>query len=414
MQLWHFDHPHLYEIQVDLIREGQLLDRYASMAGFREIITVGQELWLNREPVRLFGVEWMPGSNPDIGMAEREKDLIHFLERIKEANCVITRFHWQQDELLLEWCDRNGLLVQEEIPHWQQPAVPDQETLEVAKRQANEMISRHYNHPCIYAWGMGNEIDGQAGGTSAYMRELRAYMQTLDNRRMINYVSNTIQIEPKWDAAGVGDVLMWNEYIGTWHGDLDFQEVIGRIQDAYPHKPICIAEYGLCEPAFEGGDARRAQILKEKTEWYRAQPGIAYLIYFSLNDYRTQMGEEGKGRFMQRVHGSTDMYGNPKPSYQLLRELAAPVYPVHIQLEEEQLALRLKNRSDIPSYRVSGYQLHVKLLDGAAMTLAIPDLEPGEEASLSIALEDLASRPAELTILRPTGSSVWSHKVSRG
>src|SRR5690606_17156834 len=166
--------------------------------------------------------------------------------------------------------------------------------------------------PCIYAWGMGNEIDGQAAGTSAYMRELRAYMQTLDDRRFINYVSNTIHLEPQLDAAGTGDVLMWNEYIGTWHGDLDFEEVIGRIEGAHPHKPICIAEYGLCEPAFEGGDARRAQILSDKTALYRTHPGIAYLIYFSLNDYRTQMGEEGEGRFMQRVHGSVDVYGTPK------------------------------------------------------------------------------------------------------
>lgn len=101
--------------------------------GFREIVVRGQELWLNREPVRLMGAEWMPGSNPAVGMAEKREDLSAMLERLKEANAVITRFHWQQGNELLDWCDRNGILVQEEIPHWQQPG---------------NRISRRSRQPC--------------------------------------------------------------------------------------------------------------------------------------------------------------------------------------------------------------------------------------------------------------------------
>lgn len=43
-------------------------------------------------------------------------------------------------------------------------------------------------------------------------------------------------------------------------------------------------------------------------------------IYFSLNDYRTHMGEDGQGRFQKRVHGSTDLYGALKPSYAVVRD----------------------------------------------------------------------------------------------
>ncbi|CAM4324080.1 hypothetical protein PAEN110709_08455 [Paenibacillus endophyticus] len=65
--------------------------------------------------------------------------------------------------------------------------------------------------------------------------------------------------------------------------------------------------------------------MQEKTEEYRKHEGIAALIFFSFNDYRTQMGEDGTGRLRQRVHGTTDLYGEPKPSYQALRELGAPI-----------------------------------------------------------------------------------------
>lgn len=117
VDLWHFDHPHLYTFSVDLYVNGELSDRIESTFGFREITTKGHQLFLNREPVRLFGVEWMPGSHPAVGMAESEADLYTWLKRMKDVNCVFTRFHWQQHEKLLDWCDRNGILVQEDIPH---------------------------------------------------------------------------------------------------------------------------------------------------------------------------------------------------------------------------------------------------------------------------------------------------------
>lgn len=41
----------------------------------------------------------------------------------------------------------------------------------------------------------------------------------------------------------------------------------------------------------------------------------------AVNDYRTYCGEAGEDKMRQRVHGSTDLYGNEKPSYKLLCEL---------------------------------------------------------------------------------------------
>lgn len=264
VDLWHFDHPDLYELEIVLRTGDQVQDRVVRPFGFREIVVKGHELWLNREPVRLMGVEWMPGSNPAAGMAEKQADLIAMLERLKEANCVITRFHWQQGNDLLDWCDRNGLLVQEEIPHWQQPAEPGKETFALALSQAREMIGSHAHHPCIFAWGMGNELDGQSAVTLHYMEQLKAELLQLDPSRLINYVSNSVLYQPDRDATGAGDLLMWNEYIGTWHGDLDEHKVIRQIIADYPDKPIVVAEYGLCEPVFEGGDARRTGLLIEK------------------------------------------------------------------------------------------------------------------------------------------------------
>lgn len=404
VNLWHFDHPHLYELEVVLRSGEQVHDRVVRSFGFREIVVKGHELWLNREPVRLMGVEWMPGSHPDTGMAERLEDLTSMLVRLKEANCVITRFHWQQGNELLDWCDRNGLLVQEEVPHWQQPAEPGKDTFVQALAQAKEMIQNHSHHPSIFAWGMGNELDGQSPVTLQYMQRLKQEILQLDPSRLVNYVSNTLQLQPASDATGAGDLLMWNDYIGTWHGDLDEEEVIRQIITDYPDKPIVVAEYGLCEPAFEGGDNRRITILRDKTAIYRRYPQFAALIYFSLNDYRTQMGEEGTGRLRQRVHGSLDVYNQAKPSYAALREVSSPLMlngePVR---KGGRLELPLKCRNDIPSYAVKGYSLSAALPDGSVIEQLIPDLSPGEERMVVVELPRVADGAAVGSMDASTG-----------
>ena len=414
VDLWHFDRPHLYEVNVKVKHNGELSDEVSTSVGFREIRTSGHQLLLNREPVRLMGVEWMPGSRPDVGMAESLADQIRSLEQLKDVNCVFTRFHWQQDDQLLDWCDRNGILVQEEIPHWQKPMEPDKAFMPISGQHALEMIHRHYNHPCIFAWGMGNELNGQSSQTSDYMKELKAYMQSLDAGRIINYVSNTFHENPARDTASVGDLLMWNDYIGTWQQGFDNREVIEDIFRTYPDKPFVISEYGLCEPNFSGGDPGRIEILREKTELYRQYPGFAGLIFFSLNDYRTQRGEFGSGRMRQRVHGVTNLYGDKNPSYEVLREISSPVLLDDVRrTSEDSLVCTLRVRSDIPSYTVSGYHLHVRQMDGGRTEkiMSMPDLAPGESAEFIVTDLVAASLRLTIAVVRPTGFSVLEQTI---
>ena len=65
---------------------------------------------------------------------------------------------------------------------------------------------------------------------------------------------------------------------------------------AHPDKPIIVAEFGLSEPAFTGGDPKRIEILLENTEVYRRYPNIGGFIFFSLNDYRTNWARMNEKR----------------------------------------------------------------------------------------------------------------------
>ncbi|MCK7473247.1 MAG: hypothetical protein MZV49_06355 [Rhodopseudomonas palustris] len=169
VKLWDFDHPHLYRPRgLALARAARsstgLDDRSASARSRSE----GTEFLLNGEPVRLAGVERMAGSHPDFGMAEPASWIEHDHADLKELNCVLTRVHWQQDRRVLDYCDRHGILIQLEVPTWgagtfQKPRTGParghrrQNGLE----QLREMIARDRNHPCVFSWGLCNEVDGQ-------------------------------------------------------------------------------------------------------------------------------------------------------------------------------------------------------------------------------------------------------------
>ena len=90
-------------------------DHIASTVGFREFKFIKGKSYLNGERVKLMGVEWTSGSNPDFGFAETDSVILSQCKLMKEVNAIFTRQHFQQDELFYDFCDRNGILIQQEV-----------------------------------------------------------------------------------------------------------------------------------------------------------------------------------------------------------------------------------------------------------------------------------------------------------
>lgn len=379
IKYWHFDQPELYTLIVTLKSGGLTEDQVEIIVGFREFLAKESSFYLNGEKVRLGGTEWMPGSDPAYGMAEPSKQLEKMLVCLKESNCVFTRFHWQQDDFVLEWCDRHGILVQEEIPYWGGvPQAAGLQQWQVFREQMTEMIKAHGNHPSVIAWGVGNELDGQNEDTRQYKKNAVSFTHELDRNRTANYVSNSFYADTEKDGTNYGDIKMINEYTGTWMPDHDASVMVQKMTDVFPEKPLVISEFGLCEPAFPGGEERRTSLFLEKMDVYRSYPEVAGIINFCLNDYRTQMGEEGEGKMRRRIHGSTDIYGNPKPSYWVVQRECAPFC-----IFWEEKGCRVICRNDLPSYSIYGYSFRFADIKGMETAVHTVDcLRPGEEIFL--------------------------------
>jgi beta-galactosidase len=432
-KLWHFDHPHLYRLDAILSQSDAHANTpsqqtspphsFAVIFGVRKLEVKDASFYLNGERVKLAGVERMPGSNPDYGMAEPSNWIEHDHRDLKNLNCVFTRTHWPQDARVFDFCDRHGILIQTEVPAWGPDTFqgmtsgPDPDILLNGLDQLREMIARDRNHPSIFAWGLCNEIDGQNPPAFQFAKSLLAEAKRLDPHRLCSYASNTLEQTPSKDVAALMDFIEMNEYIGTWSpGTLEsLNTILDAIHEAFPTKPLVISEYGYCAcvPERPEDDARRGEILRSHNAVFRQKDFISGLIFFCYNDYRTHEGDRGLGPMQQRIHGVVDLLGVPKPSYEILRAESSPIDSLVITPQLPAFHITIRSRAQIPAYSLNNYKLRAIAYASANLPVELhesplPTLAPGQSASIDLTFTEPAPASIRFDVLRPTGFSAIS------
>lgn len=162
-KLWYASDPVLYDLTLQLEKEGQVTDEITFKVGFREaLLTPDRGLFINGTPTKLKGV-CVHQEAGVWGTAVTEEVWRERLMELKKIGCNALRLahHIFMPEML-DLCDELGFYVYEEcFDKWTGGAYGRYYETEWEK-DLTCMVKRDRNHPCILFWGVGNEVENQA------------------------------------------------------------------------------------------------------------------------------------------------------------------------------------------------------------------------------------------------------------
>ncbi len=177
-KLWDIDSPNLYIVKVELLEGDIIIDTKTVKTGIRSMTyTVDKGFVLNDKPLKVKGVCLHHGAG-SLGAAARKTSYERQIRILKEmgANAVRTA-HNPFDTEFLEVCDEMGMLVMNEaFDEWE--VVKEPQTYrekgnkvripvtyyahlfkEYSDKDLTDFVLRDRNHPSIFMWSIGNEID---------------------------------------------------------------------------------------------------------------------------------------------------------------------------------------------------------------------------------------------------------------
>jgi beta-galactosidase len=158
--------PHRYVAVTTVTHAGQVVDRYETRFGIRELkFDPERGVLVNGEPIRLQGVNQHHdlgalGAAFNVRAAERQ------LEMLREMGCNAVRMsHNPPAPELLELTDRMGfLVVNESFDVWERRKTPLDFHLifpDWHEQDMRALVRRDRNRPSVIMWSVGNEVGEQ-------------------------------------------------------------------------------------------------------------------------------------------------------------------------------------------------------------------------------------------------------------
>ncbi len=205
MKLWSPDSPYLYDVEVNIVRDGAVVDRVSGYAAMREIsyrkdASGHKRMCLNGEPLFQYGPldqGWWPDG---LYTAPSDESLAFDIQKTKDFGFNMIRKHVKVEPARWYWhCDRLGMLVWQDMPSiednhenvWGNRAYDTgtdypvtQEGKDNYYKEWGEVIAAFKGFPCIVVWVPFNEGWGQFD-----TEDVVQFTRAQDPTRLINYAS---------------------------------------------------------------------------------------------------------------------------------------------------------------------------------------------------------------------------------
>lgn len=276
--------PFLYQAEVTLFRNGQMVDRVTQPLGLRFYrIDPDKGFFLNGKHLPLQGV-CRHQDRSEVGNALRpqhhEEDVALMLEMGVNA---VRLAHYPQATYFYDLMDKNGIIVWAEIPFVGPGGYNDKGFVDLpafranGKEQLKELIRQHYNHLSICVWGLFNELTELGDNPVEYIKELNVLAHQEDTTRPTTSASNQMG-----DLNFITDAIAWNRYDG-WYGGTpaDLGKWLDRMHKDHPKICIAISEYGAGASIYHQQDSLVKTV---PTSWWHPEN---WQTYYHIENWKT-------------------------------------------------------------------------------------------------------------------------------
>lgn len=199
-KLWDVDTPTLYTCKTRVVaQDGSLMDENTETFGVRSMsLDPFNGLCINGNSVKLRGA-CIHHDNGPIGTSTFYRAEERRIEILKQAGFNAIRMsHNPASPAMLRACDELGMLVMDEaFDMWTETKCNFDYAIDFPtwwERDIAAMVDKDYNHPCVIAYSIGNEIkDTGSPNGSAWGRKLADKIRALDGARYtINCINGMV------------------------------------------------------------------------------------------------------------------------------------------------------------------------------------------------------------------------------
>ncbi|MEO0338356.1 MAG: sugar-binding domain-containing protein [Bacteroidota bacterium] len=323
-KIWSPADPHLYDFQLEILENEEVIDEVKSYSGLRKFHIEGNQIFLNNEPYFLRMV-LDQGFYPDgVWTAPSDADLKKDIELAMSVGFNSARLHEKVfEERFHYWADKLGYITWGEYPDWgvKRSYINPTAWLNVL-REWREVVMRDRNHPSIVVWTPMNETHSPKQGLEAYRRaaeEIYDLTNDLDPTRPVNTASGFLHIVT--DIWAVHDYTQYADtlqkrydrltpetediYTLSWNW-YNNGKVLPGYKMSYEGQPFIMDEYGgtFWLPKYTSmppkGNGRRnwgfgksakqvEDLIEALTQALLANPNISGFTYTQLTDVEQEV-----------------------------------------------------------------------------------------------------------------------------
>ena len=260
-ELWSPDSPVLYRVVSSItdVKDSKMLDEVSNSIGFRWFkFDAEKGFFLNGKALKLMGAS-RHQDYEGLGNAVPDALQIRDVELLKEMGGNFLRVaHYPQDPIILETCDRLGILSSVEIPIVN--AITESAAFaENSKNMQIEMIRQNFNHPSVVMWAYMNEVllrpkfGDDKSRQELYFKHIKELAESLEELTRKEDSSRYTMMAlhgdfDRYHRVGLTKIPMvigWNLYQGWYGGTLDgFGQFLDKHHRELPDKPLLVTEFG--------------------------------------------------------------------------------------------------------------------------------------------------------------------------